>query len=45
MVDDNKAYKQLPGRAKSKPKVYEALIQLLSLPGQWVFDPTGGAGK
>ena len=44
-VDDTTKYTKLPGRTKLKLKVYDAFIELLSLPGQWVFDPTGGTGK
>ena len=35
---------KLDGRVRSKFEVYSELINLLSLPGQWVFDPLGGSG-
>jgi hypothetical protein len=32
-------------RATPKPEVYKALINLLSLSGQWVLDPLSGSGE
>ena len=34
----------LDGRARAKPEVYEGLVKLLTIPGQWVFDPICGEG-
>ena len=36
--------KDIEGRARAKPNVYEALMNLLSTPGQWILDPLGGGG-
>ena len=42
--EEKRLARDLPGRATSKPEVYRALVKLLSSPGQWIFDPIGGAG-
>ena len=43
-VVNEKPAKDIPGRAKGRPSVYSALVDLLTLPDHWVFDPLCGEG-
>lgn len=43
-VGETSGCKDTAGRAKGKPEVYAAVIKLLSMTDQWIFDPLGGGG-
>ena len=44
-VDGSQSRESYEDRARPKPDVYKALVNLLSLDDQWILDPISGSGK